>query len=170
MIATQSIENHADCVVIEAMSNVSITLDRLVAIFAGLCLVTLAVIAWPVVMGLWPMLVVAVLHLAAVGWCLRSAWRKNWARERIRVENDRLIVEHYRAGHQASSQWPVAWTRVQLEHDRSGDLRVFVTSQGRRQQIGAFLPVAERARLARMLDRALHPLSAWSGANSIQVS
>ncbi|MFW5816125.1 MAG: DUF2244 domain-containing protein [Wenzhouxiangella sp.] len=146
------------------------TLDGLMAVFGGLCLVTLLVVAWPVVMGLWPILVVALLHLAAVGWCFRSAWRRNWARERIRIDGERLIVEHFRAGHAAKSEWPAAWARVQTDRGRFADLHVYVSSQGRRQEIGAFLPVGERAQLARMLDRALRPQSAWDSAKPIQVS
>lgn len=170
MIDLQAPEKSSDSLVIEALSNVSMTLDGLMAVFAGLCLVTLLVVAWPVIMGLWPLLVVALLHLAAVGWCLRSAWRRNWARERIRLEGDRLIVDHFRAGREERSEWPAAWTRVRTERGRFAELRVFVSSRGRCQEIGAFLPVEERAELARMLDRALRPQSAWCSAKPIQVS
>lgn len=155
---------------IEAMSNVSMTLDRLMAVFAGLCMVTLLVVAWPVLMGLWPILVVALLHLLAVGWCFRSAWRRNWARERIWIEGDRLVVEHFRAGHKERSEWPASWVRIETERGRFAELHVFVSNQGRRREIGAFLPVGERAQLARMLDRALRPQSAWGSATPIQVS
>lgn len=146
------------------------TLDRLMAVFGGLCLVTLLVVAWPVAMGLWPILVVALLHLAAVGCCFRSAWRGNWARERIQIDGERLVIEHFRAGHTDKSEWPVAWARVQTERGRFADLHVFISSQGRRQEIGAFLPVGERAQLVKMLKRALQPQSAWHSAKPIQVS
>jgi uncharacterized membrane protein len=170
MIALQETEKSTDSFVIEALSNVSITLDKLMAVFAALCLVTLLVVAWPVVLGLWPVLVVALLHLVAVGWCLRSAWRRNWARERIWIEGDKLVVEHFRAGLVKRSEWPAAWTRVRTEPGRFADLQVFVGSQGKSQEIGAFLPVKERAQLARMLGRALQSQSAWRSAKSIQVS
>ncbi|MEE4638879.1 MAG: DUF2244 domain-containing protein [Wenzhouxiangella sp.] len=152
---------------IEALSNVSMTLDRLMAVFAGLCLVTLLVVAWPVVLGLWPILVVALLHLVAVGWCFRSAWRRNWARERIWIEGDQLIVEHFRAGLITRNEWPAAWTRVKMQPGRFAELHVFVTNQGKSQEIGAFLPVKERAQLARMLGRALQSQSAWRSEKSI---
>lgn len=130
-------------------------------VFAALCVVTLLVVAWPVMMGLWPVLLAALLHLAVVGWCFRSAWRGNWAREELRVEGDLLLVEHFRAGLRRKSEWPVAWSRVQMEEGRFGDVHVYVTSQGKRQEIGAFLPVSERTELARMVNDALRPRSAW---------
>lgn len=170
MMALQQTEKSSISTVIEAKSNVSMTLDRLMAVFAGLCVVTLLVVAWPVVMGLWPILVMALLHLAAVGWCFRSAWRGNWARERIRIDGDRLVVEHFRAGQKEKSEWPVAWARIQTDRGRFADLHVYVSSKGWRQEIGAFLPVEERAQLAKMLERALRPQSAWHSAKPIQVS
>jgi len=170
MIAQQVIESQGNSIVIEAMSNISITLDRLMAVFAGLCVVTLLVVLWPVLMGLWPILIAALLHLAAVGWCFRRAWRCNWVREKIRVEGDRLIVEHFRAGRIDRSEWPAAWVKIQVERGHFSEPRLFLASQGRRLEVGSFLPVEERRQLARMLERALRPQSAWRSANPIQVS
>ena len=146
------------------------TLDEMMAVFAGLCVVTLLVVIWPVAMGLWPILIAAVLHLAVVGWCFRSAWRRNWVRETIRITDDALVVEHFREGRNERSEWPAAWARVQADRGRFGDLHVFISSQGRRCEVGAFLPVDERKQLARLLDRALRPQTAWQSANPIQVS
>jgi uncharacterized membrane protein len=158
------------CVVVEARSNVSMTLDGLMAVFGGLCVLILLVVAWPVVMGLWPILVVALLHLLAVGWCFRNAWRSNWAKERFSIVNDQLLLEQFRAGQKSSSKWPMAWTRVLQEKGRFGDIHLILTSQGKRQEIGKFLPVGERERLAAMLEQALQPQTAWSSVKPIQVS
>lgn len=170
MLEMQTSQRSTDSIVIEARANLSMTLDRLMAVFAGLSLVTLLVTVWPVLMGLWPILLAALIHLAIVGWCFRAAWRGNWARESLRIEGDDLVVEHFRAGHQSRTKWPVAWTRVYKEPGRLADLRVFVGSQGRRQEVGAFLPVGERAELAVMLEKALRARSAWGGSQTIQVS
>lgn len=147
--------------VIELKSNLSMSLDRLAAVFAGLCALTFAVVAWPVVLGLWPILLAALLHLAVVGWCFRTAWRGNWVRERLEISAERLVIEHFRLGHRSRSEWPLAWARVQRGEGRFADLHVYVSSQGKRQEIGAFLPVNERAELARMLENALWPRTAW---------
>lgn len=161
MIALQQADKSSENVVIEAKSNLSMTLDRLMAVFACLSLLTLLIAAWPALLGLWPILLAAVIHLAIVGWCFRSAWRGNWARESLRIDGDCLIVEHFRAGRRQRTEWPLAWLRVQTDRGRFSDLHVYITSQGRRQEIGAFLPVNERAELAEMLDNAVRPHSAW---------
>ncbi|TVS13149.1 MAG: DUF2244 domain-containing protein [Wenzhouxiangella sp.] len=170
MVELQPVKGSSNSVVIEARSNLSMTLDRLMAVFAGLCAITLLIVAWPVIMGLWPVLLVALIHLAIVGWCFRLAWRGNWARERIEIDDDRVVVEHFRAGQQARSEWPVAWARVQTEQGRFRDLHVFVSSQGRRQEVGGFLPPRERADLARLLNNALQPRTAWNATQTLRVS
>jgi len=146
------------------------TLDQLMAVFAGLCVLTLLVVAWPVLMGLWPMLAIALLHLFAVGWCFRSAWRDNWAREIFRIDDDALIVDHFSAKHRITNKWSVAWTRLVREQGKFGEIHLVLMGQGKRQEIGAFLPTGERERLARMLERALRPQMTWSSAKPIQVS
>ena len=161
MIALQPTESEKENIVIEAKSNLSMTLDRLMAVFGGICVLSLLIVAWPVMMGLWPILLAALVHLVIVGLCFRSAWRGNWAREQLHIAGDRLVVHHYRAGLRRKSEWPVAWSRVHTEEGRFSELRVFIVSQGQRQEIGAFLPVNERAQLAQMLDHALRPHSGW---------
>lgn len=170
MLELHTPEQSSGPIVIEARSNLSMTLDRLMAVFAGLGLFTLLVTAWPVILGLWPVLLAALLHLALVGWCFRAAWRGNWARDRLHIEGEDLVVEQFRAGRQSRSEWPVAWTRVHAELGRLADVRVFVSAQGRQQELGAFLPTGERAELARILEQALRPRSAWGGSQTIRVS
>jgi uncharacterized membrane protein len=155
---------HPDFVIIDAKSNLSMSLDRLAAVFLGLSAVTLLVALGPLFVGLWPILVIAIVHLSIVGWCLRLAWRENWARERLAVGPEWLTVEHFDLRNRARNQWPVAWVRVQTEPSRLDDVRVYLDCKGRRQQIGAFLPTSERLELAQALTKSLQPLSAW-GAN-----
>ena len=142
----------------------------MMAVFGALCIVTLLLVAWPVAMGLWPMLVVAMIHLAAVGWCFRRAWRNNWAREIFRVKGEVLTVERLTAGQPEKTEWPVAWARIEKHAGRFGETRLMLASQGRCQEIGAFLPAAERERLGAMLEQVLRHRSAWSGGQLIQVS
>ena len=146
------------------------TLDQLMAVFAGLCVLTLLVVAWPVLMGLWPMLAIAVLYLLAVGWCFRNAWRNNWAREIFRVNDDVMVVVHLSAKRQVTDRWPVTWTRLVREQGKFGEVHLVLMSQGKRQEIGGFLPVGERERLAVMLEHALRPKMSWSSVKPIQVS
>lgn len=167
---TASEQPQDNAMVIEARSNLSMSLEGLTAVFAGLCGVTLLVTAWPVFMGLWPILLAALLHLALVGWCFRAAWRGNWAREKLLIHDDALVVEQYRLGRQSRSEWPAAWTRVHLEPGRLGDVRVVIACQGRRQEIGSFLPVSEREELAIALKDMLNGCSAWDEPQTIRIS
>lgn len=157
-------------VVVESRSNLSMSLNRLVTVFLGLSAVTLLVALGPLILGLWPILLVAVIHLLIVGWCLRLAWRGNWAREKISIGREIMSVEHYELRKRFNSEWPVAWVRVRVEPARLGEARVFLDCKGRSQQIGEFLPVNERLELAEILKKCLRPLSVWSAENQPQVS
>lgn len=170
MLHVLSTEQSPDQMMIEARSNLSLSLEELTAVFGGICVVTLLVVAWPVFMGLWPILLAALLHLALVGWCLRAAWRGNWARERLRLEGDDLVVEQFRLGRQERSTWPIAWTRIQLVPGRLRKQRLFVCFQGRKLELGSFLPVNEREELAGALHHMLSQGSAVTGLQTIRIS
>ncbi len=152
-----------DLTVIEVRSNLSMTLDRLAAVFLGISAVVLALALAITIMGMWPIMLTAIIHLVLVGWCLRLAWRGNWARERILIGRRDVVIEHYDARRHHRNSWPAAWLRVKVEEQPMGERQVVVTCQGRRQVIGSFLPVQERLELAEMLKRNLRPRSAWSG-------
>ncbi len=143
--------------VIEVRSNLSISLDRLAAVFLGLSAVTLLVALGPLLLGLWPIMVAAVLHLAMVGWCMRLAWRGNWARETLVIDRDKLRIDHFDARCRTRSEWPTAWVRVEVEEQRMGEHRILVACHGRRQVIGDFLPVDEKLALAGALKENLRP-------------
>jgi uncharacterized membrane protein len=162
VIEVQHSQADDDLTVIEARSNLSMTLDRLAAVFLGLSAVVLLLALGTTIMGFWPILPVAVIHLILVGWCFRLAWRGNWARERFLIGRNDVVIEHYDIRRQSRSSWPSAWLRVRVEAGPLGEHRVVLTCQGRRQVIGSFLPVTERLELAEVLKRSLRPRSAWS--------
>jgi uncharacterized membrane protein len=161
---------HPGFAIIEAKSNLSMSLDRLAAVFLGLSALTLLVAILPLLLGLWPILLIAIVHLLIVGWCLRLAWRGNWVRERLTVGPEWLTVEHFAMRNRTRRQWPVAWVRVRLEAAGPGEVQVHIDYQGRHQVIGAFLPVNERYELAQTLKECLRPLTAWSAGHQTQVS
>jgi uncharacterized membrane protein len=152
--------------VIEARSNLSMSLDRLAAVFLGLSAVTLLVALGPLLLGFWPIMVAAVLHLVVVGWCMRLAWRGNWARERIVIDRETLTIDHFDVRQRTRTEWPSAWVRIEVEEQRMGERRVQVTCHGRRQVIGDFLPVAEKLALADALKESLRPFDARGGASN----
>jgi len=160
VIDTQNSSEPRQSSVIEARSNLSMSLDRLAAVFLGLSAATLVVALGPTLFGFWPIMAVAIVHLLIVGWCMRLAWRGNWARETLVVDRDRLRIEHLALGRRDHSEWPSAWVRVVVEKERMGGRRVLVTCHGRQQAIGNFLPVDERLALADTLKQSLRPFSA----------
>ncbi|NEZ03974.1 DUF2244 domain-containing protein [Wenzhouxiangella sp. XN201] len=152
--------------VIEARSNLSMTLDRLALVFLGLSAVTLLVALGPLILGYWPIMLAAIVHLLVVGWCLRIGWRGNWARERLTIDRDKLEIDHYDARQRTHSEWPAAWVRVLVEEQRLGERQVVVTCCGRRQIVGRFLPAGERLELADALRKNLGPIEAGVGKSN----
>lgn len=162
MIEVHHSQTSDELTVVEARSNLSMTLDRLAAVFLALSAVVLLVALGPTIMGYWPIMLAAVIHLALLGWCLRLAWRGNWARERILIGRTEVVIEHFDVRRQSRSSWPAAWVRVEVENRPMGERQVALTCQGRRQVIGSFLPVQERIELAEVLKDSLRSRSAWS--------
>lgn len=150
---------------IEARSNLSMSLDRLAAVFLGLSAVTLLVALGPLLLGFWPIMLAAVVHLLIVGWCMRLAWRGNWARERVAIDRDVLTIDHFDARRKTHSEWPSAWVRVEVEAQRMGERRIVVSCHGRRQVIGDFLPTPEKLALADALKESLRPFDARGGTS-----
>lgn len=145
---------------IEVLANFSLTLDRLAAVFLALSAVTLLVALLPTLLGYWPIMVIAVVHLVIVGWCLRLAWRGNWARQDITVDRDRVVVEYRTAAKAQRHEFATGWVRVEQTILR-GEPRVFLVLHEKRTEIGSFVPASERLEAARSIVRALEPHSAW---------
>jgi uncharacterized membrane protein len=146
---------------IEVLSNLSLTLDRLAGVFLALSCITLLVALLPTIWGYWPVMVIAIIHLAIVGWCFRLAWRGNWARQDITIDAEQVCVETRTARGGSASRWPAGWVRVHEDRVR-GEPRVRLGLHGQMLEIGRFVPPQERAEAARLIRRALMPHSAWS--------
>jgi uncharacterized membrane protein len=170
MIDVSPNPDHPDFEIVELRSNLSISLDRLFFVFLGLSTITLLVAIGPLIVGLWPVMVVAILHLVAVGLCLRLAWRGHWAREQILIGPETLEFHRFLSDNEQRGQFPLAWVRVVVETGRFGDRRIYLACQGQRQEMGAFLPVDERLEAAKEMNERIRPLSAWSHKNLEQVS
>lgn len=145
---------------IEVLSNLSLTLDRLAGFFLALSAVTLTVALLPTLLGYWPIMAIAIAHLAIVGWCFRAAWRGHWARQDITVDAERVRVDFRTARGVERHQLPTDWVRVEQRSER-GEPRVYLVLHGERIEIGSFVPADERIEAARSIIRALEPHSAW---------
>ena len=146
---------------IEVLSNLSLSLDRLVAFFLVLSAVTLTVALLPTLLSYWPIMAIAIVHLVIVGWCFRVAWRGHWARQEITVDADRVQVDFRTVRGVEQQKLPTGWVRVEQRSAR-GEPRVYLALHGKRIEIGSFVPADERIEAAKSIIRALEPHSAWN--------
>ncbi len=160
MIREREVELDNPVIRIEVLANLSLTLDRLAGVFLLISAVTLSVALLPTMFGYWPILAIAILHLAVVGWCFRLAWRGNWARQDITIDAERVRVETRTARGESCCEWPTGWVRVHRDMV-AREPRIRLGLHGRRVEIGAFVPANERVEAARRIEQALRPHSAW---------
>jgi uncharacterized membrane protein len=161
MIRESHLEGIKPAVYIEVLANLSLTLERLAAVFLLLSGFTLLVALMPTLMGYWPIMAIAIVHVAIVGWCFRLAWRGNWARQDIVIDSDRLRIVTRTARSEDCQEWPIGWVRVHTERSRS-ETRVLLGLHGRFVEVGGFLPPSERLEVAQRIECALTPHTAWS--------
>ncbi len=160
MVRTHLIEPERKVTRIELLANLSWTLDRLVGFFLVLSAITLLVALLPTLLGYWPIMVVAIAHLAIVGWCFRLAWRGNWARQDVVIDDKYIRVHSRTLKTENRLEWPVQWVRARAEMLR-GETRAFLVLHDKRFEIGRFVPVTERIEAVNLIERALTPHSAW---------
>ena len=146
---------------LELLSNLSLTLDRLAGVFLVLSTVTLLVALLPTLMGFWPVLAIAILHLGIVGWCFRLAWRGYWHRQVVRIAGDQVTLTDCSARGRLERSWNAAWVRVEIDHSGT-EPRLFLGMHEDRVELGAFVPVDERMEAADWLHRSLTPGTAWN--------
>lgn len=158
-VAGNSDRNHS-VTRIEVLSNLSLTLDRLAGFFLVLSALTLTVALLPTLLGYWPIMAIAIVHLAIVGWCFRIAWRGHWARQDISVDSDRVRVDFRTVRGVEQYELPTHWVRIE-QHIAGGEPRVYLVLHDKRIEIGSFVPASERIEAAKCIKRALEPHSAW---------
>lgn len=138
------------------------TLDQFFMVFLIISTFTLMISMYPLIMGLWPVMLISLLHVVAVGWCFRSAWRNNWFRQFICFEKDTVTVKHRSVSHSWQVTWPTTWLRIVSITDKHKENRVYLCQHNQKQEIGGFLPQDERKQLEKMMKRTLLERTAWS--------
>lgn len=139
---------------IEILSNLSLTLDRLAGVFLLISGVTLGIALLPTLFGYWPIMAIALVHLAIVGWCFRLAWRGHWARQDIEIDAEKIRIGTCTARGCREQVWPSGWVRLE-RIDRDTELRIFLALHQARIEIGHFLPEFERKQAADVIAAAL---------------
>ena len=148
--------------VIEVRCNASLTIGQAIAFFAGTLVASLAIALFWTWKGFWPVLPFAGLELFALGLALGLSLRRGSYREMITISEDEVVIERGTRRKHAVERLPRTWLRVELtqpEH-RWYPSRLFLSSHGRRYEIGAVLVEGERRGLARRLRELLQPARA----------
>lgn len=161
MIKTRHNADSEDELTIELYSNLSMSLDRFFAVFLVISAVTLLISIYPLALGLWPVMVISLIHIVLVGLCFRSAWRGNWVREIIHFDAETVTIKHLAARKSWRVQWPVTWLRLARSADRQGHVRLYLGQHGQKQEIGGFLPSHERDELSGLIKTALTQRTGW---------
>jgi uncharacterized membrane protein len=125
-------------------------------VFAALCAGSLGLAVVFAAVGAWPVLPYSALEMAVLFAAFWSIGRHADDWERLRVDGDRVIVEHECAGVLSRHEFNRCWTRLEYERSAYGRApRLALCSGGRRVTIGGDLALQQRERLAYELRRAL---------------
>lgn len=151
-----------DELTIELYSNLSMSLDQFFAVVTVLSIVTLLVAIYPLALGLWPVMIIALIHVAVVGSCFRLAWRGIWARETIYFDAENITVKHLAANKSWQVHWPASWLRVELSRTKNGSTKLYIKQHSQKQEIGEFLPPHERNQVSDLIKSALTQRTAWT--------
>lgn len=135
----------------------SSSLPQLALAFGLISSVTLLIAVFLTVLGYWPVLAFAGLHLLIVGWALRLAWRNNWHVVRFVLDHHRLRLQGNHAGHDWQAELPSAWCRIRYQAGSppAAANRVWLICRDTRLELGRFLNDQERELLAQRMQQGL---------------
>lgn len=146
---------------IELCSNLSMSLDNFFAVFLVISAFILIISTYQLSLGLWPVMIISLIHIALVGLCFRSAWRSNWVRETIYFDANTVTIKHLAANNSWKMQWPTTWIRTELSRAKNGSTRLYIKQHDQKQEIGGFLPPNERDELCGLIRTALTQRTGW---------
>lgn len=144
--------------------NQSLTWRESLIFFAAIALLSLAVALAFSLQGYWPILPFAGLELAALGGAIYLVAQRGRIRHLItitaatvQVEKGRLRGRGDGGGPECSTEFPRAWTRVDLVTPRRGwyPSRLVIGASGRSVVVGEFLTDEERRELKVSLHKLL---------------
>jgi uncharacterized membrane protein len=122
-------------------------------VFGSLAVITLAISLGFAVQGAWPVVPFAGAECVALYLAYRWLKRHEGDYECVTIEAERVVVECSDAGRVSRDEFPRYWTRVVLEREAGGRLRVCLRSHGHAVQIGRWLSEEARRRAAQDLKR-----------------
>ena len=154
MVAAECDARTADCCVV-IRPNCSLSWQRTVAVYCGICLVSLTIALGFSLLGFWLILPFAGLELIALAISFYVCAVRNSTREVISIQGATVAVQKGRRKPQESTQFQRAWARVELANpvQRGYPTRLMICSHGQSIEIGHCLNDNERSQLAEDLRR-----------------
>lgn len=106
--------------------------------------------------GAWPVIGFLGIDVLLVWIAFRASYARGRQHERIVLYEDRLDIERVDPWGKVSTEtWQPYWLRVDLASRPGHPASVRLSSHGKSTWLGAFLPIEERAPVARLIDDAL---------------
>jgi uncharacterized membrane protein len=125
-------------------------------VLAIVATMNLAFAIWFVSRGAWPITPFMGADVAFLGWALHATRVAARRREELRVTHSSLCLDRTPPrGSPTHVEFNPYWVRVELEEPPRSPSRLTLRSHGRAEQIGAFLPPAERRSVAQALRDAI---------------
>jgi uncharacterized membrane protein len=165
----------------ELRPNSSLTPRAAAWFYGSLVAVLLGIAIGCTALGFWPVLPFAGLEIAVLYWAVTWVQRRDAAREYIRVDEARVVVEKVLVDRsvfgqpgkpsQTEYEFPRRWTRIELKAGEPAHWpsRLLFRSRGQSVEIGAFLTDGERRglkeRLAAVLADDGVPMERTAGSN-----
>ncbi len=139
--------------------NCSASPGQLLGFYASLCVISAAVSVFCWIQGATLVMPFAWAEIVAFGIALLVYASHATDHERIRLERDRVTVEHTIGRHTERAEFASAWLRVEPEHGERSLIEL--SGQGQRISVGRFVRPELRRQLA---DELRWALRRWQGA------
>jgi uncharacterized membrane protein len=122
--------------------------------FAIAAFASLAIAAWFVLAGAWPVLPFTALELVLLAGAFALVERRARDWERLTVAGDRVVLESMRGGRRTCREFNRYWLSVELEAAGPGSTpELALRFRGERMAFGGALPPGRRLEVARSLAR-----------------
>jgi uncharacterized membrane protein len=125
-------------------------------VLAVVAAINLSFASWFVAHGAWPVTPFMGADIALLAWAFHASRLAARRREELRVTQSCLRLERFPPrGSPTHVEFNPYWVRVELEEPQRSASRLTLRSHGRVEQIGTFLPPAERRSVAQALKAAI---------------
>jgi uncharacterized membrane protein len=125
-------------------------------VLAVVATINLAFAVWFVMRGAWPIMPFMGADVGLLAWAFHASRIAARRREELRMTHSSLCLDRFPPrGSPTHVEFNPYWVRVELDEPPRGASKLTLRSHGRVEQIGAFLPPAERRSVAQALRAAI---------------